>query len=132
MSYVPPGVSTQSNFGPGVHRVWFNGIKHITDPGKLAKFQAQALFIAEFKSCETAAEIDLIIKFNGQKSDYYAGLNIDRLHLAAGLPEPAAGESLDLAALAAALEGIELDLEINEKGYANAVFAPEVQSEDVI
>lgn len=132
MSYVPPGVSAQSNFGPGVHRVWFNGIKQITDPGKLAKFQAQALFIASFKSVETAAEIDLIIKFSGQKADYYAGLNIDRLHLAAGLPEPAAGESLDLDALTNALDGVELDLEVNDKGYANAVFAPEVQGEDVI
>ena len=131
MSYTPPNVTTQA-LGSGVHPVWMTNIKEIADPGKLAKFQAQALFIATFKSVETAQEIDLIIKFNGSKADYYAGLNIDRLHLAAGLPEPAAGEVLDLVALGNALDGVELQLEVNDKGYANAVFAPQVQGEDVI
>ena len=83
MSYRPEGVS-EVTIGPGTHPVFMTGIKRITDRDKLAKFNAQAVFIASFKSVETAVEKDLTIKFSGAPSDHYAGLNIDRLHLAAG------------------------------------------------
>jgi hypothetical protein len=131
MSYRPEGVS-EVTLGPGTHPVWFTGIKQITDRDKLAKFSAQAVFIATFKSVETAVEKDLIIKFSGAAADHYAGLNIDRLHLAAGLEAPAAGERLDLVNLANLLDGVELLLEVNDKGYANAVMIPEPLGEDVV
>ena len=97
MTYCPPNVSAQT-LAPGVHEVYLMGMKPITDPGKLAKFQAQAVFIATYKSTDTAVEIDSVIKFNGSRADFYAGQTIDRLHMVAGLPEPAAGETLDISA----------------------------------
>ena len=131
MSYRPEGVS-EVTLGPGTHPVFLTGLKRITDRDKLGKFNAQAVFIASFKSVETAVEKDLIIKFSGAPADHYAGLNIDRLHLAAGLETPAAGEPLDLENLTNLLDGVVLTLEINDKGYANAVFAPELPGEEVI
>ena len=123
MSYVPPGVTTQT-LGPGTHQVFLVGLEQITQPDRLAKFNAQAVFVAKFKSVETAVEIDLVMKFSGSKADYYAGLNIDRLHLAAGLDAPAAGEVLDLENLKNLLDGIELQISVNDKGYANEVIVP--------
>jgi hypothetical protein len=131
MSYRPEGVS-EVTLGPGTHPVWLTGIKRITDRDKLAKFGAQALFIATFKSVAAAVEKDLIIKFSGERSDHYAGLNIDRLHLAAGLEAPAPGECLDLDNLYNLLDGVELLLEVNDKGYANAVMLPEQPGEEVV
>ena len=131
MSYVPPGVSTQ-NMGPGTHPVFLTGIKEITDREKLLKFNAQVVYIATYKSVETAVEQDQVIKFNGSKADFYAGQTIDRLHLAAGLEEPAAGERLDLKNLAELLEGVELMVEVNDHGYINAVLVPEPLGEDVV
>lgn len=120
MSYVPPGVSAQS-MGPGSHTVVLTNLTQITDPAKLVKFNAQAVFVATYKSLESATEMDQIIKFNGSKADFYAGQTIDRLHMAAGLPEPAPGEPLDLANLQIKLDGVELTLEVNDKGYANGI-----------
>ena len=57
MSYRPEGVS-EVTIGPGTHPVFMTGIKRITDRDKLAKFNAQAVFIASFKSVETAGGID--------------------------------------------------------------------------
>lgn len=131
MSYVPPGVSTQA-LGPGTHVVCLTEIKEITDPAKLAKFNAQAVFVATYKSLEGCIEIDQVIKFTGSRADFYSGQTIDRLHLAAGLPEPAAGEPLDLDLLNQRLDGITLALEVNDKGYANAIQVPEPIGEDTI
>lgn len=131
MSYVPPGVSTQS-LGPGTHAVCLTNIKEITDPDKLAKFNAQVVFIATYKSIESCREIDHVIKFTGSKGDFYAGQIIDRLHLAAGLPEPAAGERLNLDLLNQHLDGVTLTLEVNDKGYANDIQVPEPIDENVI
>ena len=131
MSYRPEGVS-EVTLGPGTHLVFLTGIKRITDREKLAKFSAQAVFIATFKSVETAVDKDMIIKFSGAPADHYAGLNIDRLHLAAGLDAPAAGETLDLENLVNLLDGVELLLEVNDKGYANAVLVPEQPGEEVV
>ena len=123
MPYVPPGVTAQA-LTPGTHQVYLTGLKPIEDPAKLVKFAAQVVFIATYKSVETAVEIDSVIKFNGSKADFYAGQTIDRLHLAAGLPEPAAGEALDLSALLIAIDGRPFFLEINEKGYAQGIMVP--------
>lgn len=123
MSWTPPNVTTQT-LGPGQHAVFLTDLKEITDPGKLAKFAAQAVFVASYKSVESAIEIDQIIKFNGSKADYYAGLSIDRLHLAAGLEAPAAGEALDLQNLKELLDGIEIQLVVNDRGYANEIVLP--------
>jgi hypothetical protein len=131
MSYRPEGVS-EVTIGPGTHPVFMTGIKRITDREKLAKFSAQAVFIATFKSVETAVEKDMVIKFSGASSDHYAGLNIDRLHLAAGLEAAVAGERLDLENLVNLLDGVELLLEVNDKGYANAVVIPEQPGEEVV
>ena len=131
MSYVPPGVSTQT-MGPGTHPVFLTGIKEITDREKLLKFNAQVVYIATYKSVETPVEQDQVIKFNGSKADFYAGQTIDRLHLAAGLDEPAAGERLDLKNLAELLEGVELMVEVNDHDYINAVLVPEPLGEDVV
>jgi len=131
MSYVPPGVSTVT-LGPGQHQVFLIDLKQITQPDRLAKFSAQAVFVATYKSVETAVEIDQIIKFNGSRADFYAGQTIERLHLAAGLPEPAAGEALDLENLKNLLDGIELTLTVNDKGYANEIQVPELPSEEAI
>jgi len=131
MSYVPPGVSTQT-LGPGTHTVFLTDLKEITQPDRLAKFNAQAVFVATYKSVESAIEIDQVIKFNGSRADFYAGQTIDRLHLAAGLPEPAAGERLDLENLKNLLDGLELELVVNDKGYANEVIVPMGPDENVI
>lgn len=131
MAYVPPGVSHQS-LGAGTHPVFLMDLKQITQPDRLQKFNAQAVFVASYKSAESAVEIDQIIKFNGSKADFYAGQTIDRLHLAAGLPEPVPGEALDLQDLKKRLDGVELLLEVNEKGYANAIHLPELPLDEVI
>ncbi|WP_257306268.1 hypothetical protein [Geothrix campi] len=123
MSWTPPNVTTQT-LAPGQHAVFLTDLKEITDPQKLQKFAAQAVFVASYKSVESAIEIDQIIKFNGSKADYYAGLNIDRLHLAAGLEAPAAGEALDLQNLKELLDGIEIQLVVNDRGYANEIVLP--------
>ena len=130
MSYLPPGVSTQT-LGPGTHPVFLTGLKELPRD-KVGKFNAQVVYIASYKSVESAIEIDQVIKFNGSKADFYAGQTIDRLLLAAGLEEPAAGERLDLDNLAQLLDGIELLLEVNDRGYANAILIPEQPGEDVI
>lgn len=124
MAYCPPNVSTQS-LGTGTHSVFLADLKEITDTAKLAKFAAQAVFVASYKSVENAVEIDHVIKFNGSKADHYAGLNIDRLHMVAGLPAPTPGEPLDLENLKALLEGIEFQITVNDKGYVNDVLVPE-------
>lgn len=126
MPYTPPGVSAQS-LAPGTHEVFLTGFKPIDDPAKLAKFAAQAVFIATYKSSETGLEIDQVIKFNGSRADFFAGQTIDRLHMAAGLAEPAAGEVLDIAALLIAIDGRPFLLEVNEKGYANSITVPTVE-----
>jgi hypothetical protein len=132
MSYTPPGVSTQT-LAPGTHQVWLTDLKQITQADRLQKFNAQAVFVATYKSVESAIEIDQIIKFNGSRADFYAGQTIDRLHLAAGLPEPQPGEPLDLDNLKALLDGIELQLVVNDKGYANEIYVPlGATSEDTI
>lgn len=123
MSWTPAGV-TPRTLEAGQHSVWLTDLKEITDPGKLAKFQAQAVFVATYKDTATAISIDQVIKFNGSKADFYAGQTIDRLYQAAGLPEPEAGETLDLENLKNLLDGVELLLEVNEKGYANAIIVP--------
>lgn len=123
MPYVPPGVSAQA-LAPGTHEVYLTGFKPIDDPAKLAKFAAQAVFIATYKSVETGVEMDQVIKFNGSKSDFYAGQTIDRLHMVAGLPEPAAGETLDISALLIAIDGRPFLLEVNAKGYAQEITVP--------
>ena len=131
MSYCPPGVSSQT-LGTGQHPVYLVAMKEITDPEKLKKFSAQAVFVATYQSVADATEIDQIIKFSGSKADFYAGQTIDRLHLAAGLPEPVPGEPIDLSALQIALSSVELILEVNEKGYANGIIVPEPLGEDTI
>lgn len=131
MAYCPPNVKPNT-LGAGQHPVYLVGMKEITDPEKLKKFSAQAVFVASYQAVEDATEIDQIIKFNGSKADFYAGQTIDRLHLAAGLPEPVAGEPFDLSALQIQLSGVELLLEVNEKGYANGIIVPEPLGEDVI
>lgn len=123
MSYVPPGLPA-SSFSPGTHQVVMVEFKPIDKPDTLAKLGAKVAFRATFKSLETANEIDLLIKFNGSKADYYAGLNIDRLHLAAGLPEPVPGEALNITELVTRLDGVTLLLEVNDKGYASTVLVP--------
>ena len=85
---------------------------------------AVSLTFCTCKSLATGGEIDLLIKFNCSKSDFYAGQNIDRLHLAAGLPEPAAGEALDITTLLTRLDGVPFLLEVNDKGYANSIIVP--------
>ena len=67
MPYVPPGVTAQA-LTPGTHQVYLTGLKPIEDPAKLVKFAAQVVFIATYKSVETAVEIDSVIKFNGSKA----------------------------------------------------------------
>jgi len=124
MPYVPPGVSAQT-LAPGTHEVYLTGFKPIDDPAKLAKFQAQAVYIATYKSVESAIEIDQVIKFNGSRADFFAGQTIDRLHLVAGLPEPAAGEVLDIFALLIKIDGQPFFLEINDRGYANSISVPD-------
>jgi len=123
MSWFPPNVSTQS-LTPGTHEVYLTDIKPIDDPAKLVKFAAQAVFIATYKSVETAVEIDSVIKFSGSKADYYAGQTIDRLHLAAGLEEPAPGTPLDLTTLILAIEGKVFLVDVNDKGYVNGIIIP--------
>ena len=132
MSYTPPGVSTQT-LGPGVHQVFLKDLTQITQADRLAKFNAQAVFVATYKSVESAIEIDQIIKFNGGRADFYAGQTIDRLHLAAGLEAPTPGDDLDLENLKNLLDGIELTLVVNDKGYANEIYVPlGATSEDTI
>ena len=128
MTYCPPNVSAQT-LAPGVHEVYLMGMKPITDPGKLAKFQAQAVFIATYKSTDTAVEIDSVIKFNGSRADFYAGQTIDRLFLAAGLEVPATGEELDLTTLLTSIDGQAFSIEINEKGYVQSVILPGTEGE---
>lgn len=130
MAYCPPNVKPQT-LAQGQHPVYLVEMKEL-DHSKLAKFQAQAVFIAKYQTVADATEIEQIIKFNGSRADFYAGQTIDRLHLAAGLPEPVPGEPFDLSALQIALSGVELILEVNEKGYANGIIVPEPLGEDVI
>lgn len=130
MAYCPPNVKPQT-LAQGQHPVYLVEMKEL-DPSKLAKFQAQAVFIAKYQTVADATEIEQIIKFNGSRADFYAGQTIDRLHLAAGLPEPVPGEPFDLSALQIALSGVELILEVNEKGYANGIIVPEPLAEDAI
>jgi hypothetical protein len=126
MAYTPENYKAQ-DLDPGTHQVYLIGLEQITDSTKLAKFGpgTQAVFIATFKAIETAIEKGMVIKFNGTKADFYAGQNIDRLHLAAGLSEPEPGSSLDLAALLIALDGVMLLLEVNDRGYASTILVPE-------
>jgi hypothetical protein len=130
MSYVPPGVKPQT-LGQGQHPACLVEMKEL-DSSKLANFKAQAVFIAKYQTLEDATEVEQVIKFNGSRADFYAGQTIERLHLAAGLPEPIPGEPIDLSALQIQLNGVELLLEVNEKGYVNGIVVPEVLSEDVI
>ena len=123
MTYCPPGVAAQT-LAPGTHEVYLMGMKPITDPAKLAKFQAQAVFIATYRDTTSAVEIDSVIKFNGSKSDFYAGQTIDRLFAAAGLEEPATGEVLDLTTLLTSIDGQAFKIEVNEKGYVQSVLLP--------
>lgn len=131
MAYCPPNVQPNT-LGSGQHAVYLVGMKEITDREKLKKFSAQAVFVATYQAVADATEIDQIIKFNGSKADFYAGQTIDRLHLAAGLPEPIPGEPFDLSALQVQLSGVELLLEVNEKGYANSIVVPEPLDEGTI
>jgi len=125
MAYCPPNVTIQT-LEAGTHSVFLTDLEEITDPSKLAKFNnAQAVFIATYKSTQTAIEIKHVIKFNGSKADFYAGLNIDRLHIVAGLPAPNPGDTLDLENLKALLDGIEFQITVNDKGYVNDVLLPE-------
>ena len=130
MAYTPPNVKPQT-LATGQHPVYLVEMKEL-DPSKLANFKAQAVFIAKYQAVADATEVEQVIKFNGSRADYYAGQTIDRLHLAAGLPEPIPGEPIDLSALQIALSGVELILEINDKGYANGILVPEPLGEDVI
>jgi len=130
MAYCPPNVKPQT-LAAGQHPVYLVDLKEL-DPSKLANFKAQAVFIAKYQTVADATEIEQAIKFNGSRADFYAGQTIDRLHIAAGLPEPAPGEPLDLSALQIALSGVELILEVNDKGYANGVLVPEPLGEDQI
>lgn len=130
MSYSPPNVKPQT-LSAGQHPVYLVEMKEL-DPSKLEKFKAQAVFVASYQTVADATEIEQIIKFNGSRADFYAGQTIDRLHLAAGLPEPVPGEPIDLSALQIALSGVELLLEVNEKGYANGIIVPEPLAEDAI
>jgi len=130
MSYVPPGVKPQG-LSQGQHPVYLVEMKEL-DHSKLAAFKAQAVFIAKYQAVDDATEIEQVIKFSGTKADFYAGQTIERLHLAAGLPEPIPGEPIDLSALQIQLSGVELLLEVNDKGYAQGIIVPEVLGEDVI
>jgi len=130
MSYVPPGVKPQGLI-QGQHPVYLVEMKEL-DHSKLAAFKAQAVFIAKYQAVDDATEIEQVIKFSGTKADFYAGQTIERLHLAAGLPEPIPGEPIDLSALQIQLSGVELLLEVNDKGYAQGIIVPEVLGEDVI
>ena len=123
MSYCPPGVSIQS-LSAGTHSVFLMDLKPILEPAKLAKFCAQVVYIATYKSVDTAIEIDSVIKFSGSKADFYAGQTIDRLHLAAGLPEPTPGEELNLSDLLVGLSGVEFLVEVNDKGYVQQIIVP--------
>ena len=127
MSYCPPGVSAQS-IPPGTHEVYLTGFKPITDPAKLVKFMAQVVYIATYKNVASAVEIDSVIKFNGSKADFYAGQTIDRLHLAAGLPEPPPGTEIDISAMLIALDGVPFLLEVNDKGYAQSIIVPQANT----
>lgn len=124
MPYLPPGVPA-STFAPGVHQVILAEFGTITKPDTLSKLGAKVAYKATFKSLETAAEIDLLIKFNGSKSDYYAGLNIDRLFAVAGLPEPVPGTALDISAMVLALNQKNILIEVNDRGYAQGIVIPE-------
>ena len=128
MSYVPPGVSIQA-MPTGINSVYLSGFKPI-DPDKLAKFQAQVVFIATYKHAETAVELDQVIKFNGSKADFYAGQTIDRLFQAAGLPAPIDGEPLDMTALLTSIDGKAFQIEINDKGYVQNVLPPLADGEE--
>lgn len=123
MAYVPPGVSNQS-FAPGVHAAIVVDFKQILDPAKLAKFNAQVVYIATYRNPDTATEIDQVIKFNGTKADFYSGQTIDRLHMAAGMDEPAPEVALDVPFLAGALSGANVLVEVNDKGYVNGIQVP--------
>jgi hypothetical protein len=129
MPYYPPNVSAQT-LPVGINQVYLTGLKPIDDPAKLAKFSAQVVYIATYKSVETAVEIDSVIKFSGTRADFFAGQTIDRLHQVAGLPEPVPGEPLDLTALIMGLEGVPFEIEINDKGYVQNVLAPAVIGSD--
>ena len=131
MAYLPPGVHPQT-LTPGLHPVFLTDLEQITQPDRLAKFNAQAVFVAKFKSVQGAIPVDLGMKFRGTKGDYYAGLNGGGLHVAAGLDAPAPGENLDLENLKNLLDGVELTLEINDLGYGAAIFANELLGEDVV
>lgn len=124
MSYLPPGIHS-SSFEPGIHKVTLVEFGTITKADTLSRLGAKVAYKATFKSLDTAAEIDLLIKFNESKADFYAGQNIDRLFLAGGLPEPTPGEALDLTAMVMALNGKEVSIEVNDKGYANSVLLPQ-------
>jgi hypothetical protein len=130
MSWRPAGVTTQT-LGPGGHSVYITNIKQITEPDKLAKFSAQAVFIVTCKSIDNGIEKDLILKFDGSGRDHYAGLNIERLHQAAGFDALAEGDPLNLNALMDALKGVPMMLEVNDKGFPNAIAPMEMNEETI-
>lgn len=127
MPYVPPGVPA-STFSPGIHEVVLVEFKLITSAGTLGKLGARVAYKAVCKSLETAVEIDLLIKYNGSKGDYYSGLNIDLLHLVAGLEAPTSETPLDITALVTHLSGVPFLLEVNDRGYANSIILPEAST----
>ena len=130
MSWRPAGISAQT-LAPGSHQVYVTNIKQITEPDKLAKFQAQAVFIVTCKSIDNGIEKDLILKFDGSNRDHYAGLNIERLHQAAGFDVLAEDDPINLQELQDALHGIPMMLEINDKGYPNAIAPMELSDETI-
>jgi len=130
MPWTPPGVQTKS-LAPGQHQVYVVDLKEITDPDALAKFLAQYVLIVMCHAIDDGTEADLIIKFSGSRFDLFAGLNVERLHQAAGIDVPDDQTPINPKALLAALRGVPMMLDINDKGFASTIAPIEMNEETI-
>ena len=111
MSFTPPGVTPSVDFGVGVHACILTDFKQAKSP---EKFSASVVYIATYRDTESGAEKDDIIKFDGSKRDYYAGLRVERLHAIFGAELPPDGHHPDFKNILDLAEGIFFTVEIDE------------------
>jgi hypothetical protein len=112
MSFTPPGVVAAAPFGAGVHASCI--LVKIDQVKKPEAFKASVVYIATYRDTESGAEIDDIIKFDGSKRDYYAGLRVEHLHAIIGAELPPDGHHPDFKQLLDLSDGLFFTVEMEE------------------
>jgi hypothetical protein len=112
MSFCPPGVTPAADFGNGVHNACI--LVKFEQVNKPAAFNASVVYKAVYRDTESGAEVDDVIKFDGSKRDYYAGLRVERLHAIIGAELPPDDHHPDFKNLLDLSDGLFFTVEMSE------------------